>query len=100
MGAAGRGLRIRRVLGRNGRGVRCARRRSVCGGQATMAERAGPPPLAQCRMEGPRELARNRTMSNKTMILRALRTLPFALAVALAVPAFADNVKINDLIVA
>ena len=40
-------------------------------------------------------------MSNKTMILRALRALPFALAMSLAVPAFAaDNVKINDLIVA
>ena len=40
-------------------------------------------------------------MSNKTIILRALRALPFALAMSLAVPAFAaDNVKINDLIVA
>jgi predicted ester cyclase len=40
-------------------------------------------------------------MSNKAMILRALRALPIALAVSLAVPAFtADNVKINDLIVA
>jgi hypothetical protein len=40
-------------------------------------------------------------MSNKTMILRALRALPIALALSLAVPAFAaDNVKINDLVVA
>jgi predicted ester cyclase len=40
-------------------------------------------------------------MSNKTMILRALRALPIALALSLAVPAFAaDNVKVNDLVVA
>jgi predicted ester cyclase len=40
-------------------------------------------------------------MSNKTTILRALGALPFALAMTLGVSAFAaDNVRINDLIVA
>ena len=40
-------------------------------------------------------------MSNKTTILRALGALPFALAMSLGVSAFAaDNVRINDLIVA
>jgi predicted ester cyclase len=58
MGAAGRGLRIRRVLGRHDRGVRCAGRRPGFGRQGTLAKQAGPAPLTQCRMEGPGELAR------------------------------------------
>jgi putative oxidoreductase len=46
----GRGIRIRRVLGRNDRGIRRAGRRPVFRRQGTMAERAGPSPLTQCRM--------------------------------------------------
>jgi hypothetical protein len=50
------GNRLSRGL--SDRGVRYAGRRPVLAGQGTMAERAGPPPLAQCRVEGPGELAR------------------------------------------
>src|SRR5216683_2213877 len=46
VGAARGGLRIWCVLGGNDRRVRCARRRPVFARQATMAKRAGPPPLA------------------------------------------------------
>ncbi len=58
VGAAGRGLRVRRVLGRSNRGVRGGGRRPEFGGPATMAERAGPPPLAQGRKGSPGKLAR------------------------------------------
>jgi aldehyde dehydrogenase (NAD+) len=50
------------------RGVRCAGRRPEFGRQGTMAERAGPPPLTQCRMDGRGELARAERQSQSDAV--------------------------------
>jgi hypothetical protein len=59
MGAAGWGLRIRRVLGRDDCGVRGSGRRPEFGRLGSMAERAGPPPPTECHMEWPGSASRS-----------------------------------------
>ncbi len=56
VGTAGRGLRIRRVLGRDDRRIRCAGRWPELGRQGIMAEQARPTPAAEGRTGSSGEL--------------------------------------------
>src|SRR5258708_18820076 len=69
VGAARGRLRIWCVLGGNDRRVRWARRRPVFARQATMAKRAGPPPLAEGRIGSSGELANCATRSKTRIML-------------------------------